>query len=148
YFLSDPELREKIPSEYLSQEDQYRESLRKSAILLKKVQKLKSDKDKKNYRDIIGNRVRAAIFKYGDPMGVPSFVFPATLMTQATDEQREFWTKRVNDLKAFVTYAQTELGHGTFIRGLETTASYHPESQEFEIHSPSLSSYKWWPGGC
>ncbi|KAJ4440465.1 hypothetical protein ANN_08606 [Periplaneta americana] len=42
---------------------------------------------------------------------------------------------------------QTELGHGTYIRGLETTAHYHPETQEFVINSPTLSSYKWWPGG-
>jgi hypothetical protein len=27
------------------------------------------------------------------------------------------------------TYAQTELGHGTFVRGLETTATYDPQSQ-------------------
>lgn len=43
---------------------------------------------------------------------------------------------------------QTELGHGTFIRGLETTATYDPETKEFVLHSPTLTSYKWWPGGC
>ena len=42
---------------------------------------------------------------------------------------------------------QTELGHGTFIRGLETTATYDPETEEFVLHSPTLSSYKWWAGG-
>jgi hypothetical protein len=45
------------------------------------------------------------------------------------------------------TYAQTELGHGTFVRGLETTATYDPDTQQFVIHSPTLSSTKWWPGG-
>jgi hypothetical protein len=27
------------------------------------------------------------------------------------------------------TYAQTELGHGTFVRGLETTATYDAQTQ-------------------
>jgi len=27
------------------------------------------------------------------------------------------------------TYAQTELGHGTFVRGLETTATYDVQTQ-------------------
>ena len=39
-------------------------------------------------------------------------------------------------------------GAGTFIRGLETTATYDPQTEEFILHSPTLSSIKWWPGGC
>ena len=44
-------------------------------------------------------------------------------------------------------YLQTELGHGSNVACLETTAAYLPESQEFEIHSPTLTSTKWWIGG-
>jgi acyl-CoA oxidase len=33
------------------------------------------------------------------------------------------------------------------VQGLETTATYIPTTQEFEIHSPSLTSCKWWIGG-
>jgi alkylation response protein AidB-like acyl-CoA dehydrogenase len=43
-------------------------------------------------------------------------------------------------------YLQTELGHGTNVSALETTATFIPESQEFEIHSPTLTSSKWWIG--
>ena len=37
---------------------------------------------------------------------------------------------------------------GTFIRGLETTATYDPKTQEFIVNSPTLTSMKWWPGSC
>ena len=40
------------------------------------------------------------------------------------------------------TTHQTELGHGSFIRGLELVATYHEDDQEFELHSPTLTSYK------
>jgi acyl-CoA oxidase len=43
-------------------------------------------------------------------------------------------------------YAQTELGHGSNVRGLETTATWDPIKKEFEIHSPHLTASKWWNG--
>ena len=30
--------------------------------------------------------------------------------------------------------------------GLETTATYDKKTEEFVIHSPTLTAYKWWPG--
>lgn len=45
-----------------------------------------------------------------------------------------------------ITDCNLELGHGTFIRGCETTATYDFNTQEFDIHSPTLTSTKWWPG--
>lgn len=43
-------------------------------------------------------------------------------------------------------YAQTELGHGSNVAGLETTATYDKEKDEFVINSPTVSSTKFWPG--
>ncbi|KAI0772371.1 peroxisomal oxidase [Trametes elegans] len=43
-------------------------------------------------------------------------------------------------------YLQTELGHGTNVASLETTATYLPDTREFELHSPTLTSSKWWVG--
>lgn len=41
------------------------------------------------------------------------------------------------------SYAQTELGHGSNLRKLETTATFIQETDEFELHSPTLTSLKW-----
>ncbi|KAK0433149.1 peroxisomal oxidase [Armillaria borealis] len=43
-------------------------------------------------------------------------------------------------------YAKLSLGHGSNVAQLETTATFVPETREFEIHSPTLTSTKWWIG--
>ena len=43
-------------------------------------------------------------------------------------------------------YAQTELGHGSNVAGLETTATLDKLTDEFIIHSPTITSTKFWPG--
>ena len=43
-------------------------------------------------------------------------------------------------------YAQTELGHGSNVTGLETTATLDMETDEFVIHTPTISATKYWPG--
>jgi len=44
-------------------------------------------------------------------------------------------------------YAQTELGHGSNVGGLETTATFDQVTDEFVIHSPTITSTKYWAGG-
>ncbi|KAM5540990.1 hypothetical protein V8D89_005301 [Ganoderma adspersum] len=43
-------------------------------------------------------------------------------------------------------YLQTELGHGTNVAALETTATYLPATREFELHTPTPAAAKWWIG--
>ena len=74
-------------------------------------------------------------------------VLQPALLGHASEEQLDRWLPDAIELKIIGTYAQTELGHGTFIRGLETRATYDAERQEFILESPSLKSIKWWPGG-
>jgi hypothetical protein len=54
---------------------------------------------------------------------------------------------RILDYDIIGCYAQSELGHGSNVKGLETEARWHPAAQEFEIHSPYLTASKWWNGG-
>ena len=39
------------------------------------------------------------------------------------------------------------MAHGSNVRGLETEAVYDISSQTFDLHSPTITSLKWWPGG-
>ncbi len=69
-------------------------------------------------------------------------MFIPTLQSQGTPEQQAYWLDLALNLKIIGTYAQTELGHGTYVRGLETVAVYDPQHQQFVIHSPTLTSTK------
>lgn len=75
--------------------------------------------------------------------------FKSCIEMWGTDEQIEHWNRVLDKNAMFIgTYIQTELGHGTFVRGLETTATYDRATQQFVIHSPTLTSIKFWPGTC
>merc|ERR1711971_93484 len=73
--------------------------------------------------------------------------FLTALQSQGTDEQVATWATRAAKLQIVGTYAQTELGHGINVRGLQTTAVYDPCAHEWVLTTPSLSAVKWWPGG-
>ncbi|OLY80426.1 Peroxisomal acyl-coenzyme A oxidase 1 [Smittium mucronatum] len=73
-------------------------------------------------------------------------MFIPTLEQQCNDEQKEAFLKPALDYRIIGCYAQTELGHGSNIRGLETTATFIEETDEFEVDSPTLTSTKWWIG--
>mmetsp|Transcript_321 Transcript_321/g.982 ORF Transcript_321/g.982 Transcript_321/m.982 type:complete len:584 (-) Transcript_321:126-1877(-) len=70
-----------------------------------------------------------------------------TLEAMCTAEQRERWLSPSRSFQIIGTYAQTELGHGSNLRGLQTTATYDKESESFILHTPTLTASKWWPGG-
>lgn len=69
-------------------------------------------------------------------------MFVPTLRNFGTPEQVAEWGDKAWNCNITGSYAQTELGHGTFVRGLETTATYDPQTKEFVIHSPSIRAYK------
>ena len=64
----------------------------------------------------------------------------------STDEQYKKWVPLCRDLRISGCYAQTELGHGSDVAGLETTATFDAKTDEFVIHTPSVRATKWWAG--
>lgn len=54
----------------------------------------------------------------------------------------------MNKLTSPGCFGMTELGHGSNVMGIETTATYDPTTQEFVINTPSDSASKYWIGGA
>ncbi|XP_050343192.1 probable peroxisomal acyl-coenzyme A oxidase 1 [Nymphalis io] len=138
-----------VPSVYLSHKEKYELAVKKACLLFKMIRKLQEEENAgmENYMAVLGGNLGSAILSDGCPLTLHYVMFIPTVMGQGTVEQQAYWIGRAFNLDIIGTYAQTELGHGTFIRGLETTATYDPSTKEFVLHSPTLTSYKWWPGG-
>ncbi|KAK6014809.1 acyl-CoA dehydrogenase, middle domain protein, partial [Ostertagia ostertagi] len=82
---------------------------------------------------------------YGHPLALHHVMFIPTLQSQCADDQMH-WLQQALSRQIIGTYAQTELGHGSNLRKLETTATYDAQTQEFVLHSPTRTAMKWWPG--
>ena len=80
------------------------------------------------------------------PYGLHATMFLITLRDQGTPEQHKLFLEKAEKYEIIGCYAQTELGHGSNVRGLETTATWNTDDKTFTIHSPHLTASKWWIG--
>ncbi|KPM37957.1 Peroxisomal acyl-coenzyme A oxidase 1 [Neonectria ditissima] len=80
------------------------------------------------------------------PYGLHASMFLKTLQEQGTPEQHKLFLEPAQQYKYIGCYAQTELGHGSNVRGLETTATWDAKDKTFTLHSPHLTASKWWIG--
>ncbi|KAI7749687.1 hypothetical protein M8C21_010081, partial [Ambrosia artemisiifolia] len=69
-------------------------------------------------------------------------MFIPAIEGQGTEEQKKKWLPLAQKMQIIGCYAQTELGHGSNVQGLETTATFDPKTDEFVVHSPTLTSSK------
>ncbi|XP_077986283.1 peroxisomal acyl-coenzyme A oxidase 1-like [Glandiceps talaboti] len=138
--LEDPDFDE-VDHSFLTRDELYSSIVKRSVLIRKKMKELNLTDlgDQLIYK---GSALRGegSIFAIHDLMLIPM------LQTQANDQQRKKWLPMALNYDIIGTYLQTELGHGTYVRGLETTATYDPVREEFVINSPTLTSTKWWPG--
>eukprot|EP00644_Phytophthora_capsici_P004306 jgi/Phyca11/109589/e_gw1.17.16.1 len=127
---------------YLTRGEQYKRAMQMSARveILARRHHL-SDEDTEQLRLIF-----QGITSCSASTTLHTLMFFKNLGLLFTDEQQAKWMKMAKQWRMVGCYAQTELGHGSNVRGLETTATYIPATDEFEIHSPTLTSMKWWPG--
>jgi acyl-CoA oxidase len=85
--------------------------------------------------------------------GVHFGLFVGALQSQGTDEQCAYWLGQAYALSIYGCFGMTELGHGSFVRGLETTATFVPGAGpdgagEWDIHTPTITATKWWIGAA
>lgn len=73
-------------------------------------------------------------------------MFEVCIRYLGDDEQNKMWLKKIMSNQIIGSYGQTELGHGSNVRGLETQAVLDQETDEWVINSPRISSAKFWPG--
>lgn len=80
------------------------------------------------------------------PTELHYYMFVTCLKYLASDEQQEKWLQDAKMLRMHGCYAQTELGHGSNVPALETTAIFDRSTDEFVINTPSITAFKFWPG--
>ncbi|RFU30477.1 hypothetical protein B7463_g5880, partial [Scytalidium lignicola] len=92
-------------------------------------------------------------------------LFYNTIQEQGSEEQKRYWIPKAEKFEIIGAYAQvrkylmilvspgspltlkqTELGHGSNVRGLELEARWDSRNHEFILHSPTLTASKWWNG--
>ncbi|HEY4615462.1 MAG TPA: acyl-CoA dehydrogenase [Citricoccus sp.] len=74
--------------------------------------------------------------------GVQWGLFGAAILHLGTREHHEKWLPDVMNLTLPGAFAMTEIGHGSDVSSLATTATYVPETDEFEIHTPFKAAWK------
>ncbi|KAL3615602.1 acyl-coenzyme A oxidase [Castilleja foliolosa] len=123
----------------LPRKELFKNSLRKAAYARKRIIELRLSEEE-----------ASKLWFYVDEISYTTLhreMFIPAIKGQATDEQQQKWLPLAYKMQIIGCYAQTELGHGSDVKGLETTSTFDPRTDEFVLHSPTLTSSKWWPGG-
>lgn len=74
--------------------------------------------------------------------GVQWGLFGAAILHLGTRVHHERWLPDVMTLKLPGCFAMTEIGHGSDVASIGTTATYDPETEEFIIHTPFKGAWK------
>ena len=84
-------------------------------------------------------------------IGVNLGLFVSCIRGSGTNSQFFYWTinKGVDKLRGiYGCFGMTELAHGSNVQGIETTATFDKETDEFVINTPHIGATKWWIGGA
>jgi acyl-CoA oxidase len=80
------------------------------------------------------------------PCSMHWIMYTTSIETFCDEEQLKKWGPMAKNMDCIGCYAQTEIGHGSDVNGLETIAVFDRKTDEFVLSTPTITSTKWWPG--
>lgn len=123
------------------------------AITIQKIDRLSRYIEVENFEQL---ERRLSIVSVFDPsfhtrLGVHLGLFLGCIRGNGTPDQMQYWLLKkeaayVKNL--YGCFGMTELAHGSNVAGLETTATFNQEDDEFIINTPHIGATKWWIGGA
>ena len=131
-------------------------SIKKEKIDMIKDLQLNSNSKLLTNKDLNIFDKRLSLIAMMDPqlstrVGVHLGLFGNCIKGNGTDSQIRYWLQERGAIflkQVYGCFAMTELGHGSNVAALQTTAIYDLQSDTFQINTPSLTATKWWIGGA
>jgi len=80
--------------------------------------------------------------------GVQFGLFGGALYSLGTEKHHKKYLEAMHRAELLGCFAMTETGHGSNVKGLETTATYDPATEEIVIHSPNVAAGKEYIGNA
>jgi acyl-CoA oxidase len=94
--------------------------------------------------EVLGFHDLSLLIKFGVQFGL----FAGSIQRLGTESHHRKYLTDAGSCQLMGCFAMTEIGHGSNVQALETTAIYDPDHEEFIIHSPSFSSGKAYIGNA
>ena len=84
------------------------------------------------------------VIKFGVQFGL----FGMSIHFLGTEKHHKLYLRDIGTLKLPGCFAMTETGHGSNVRGIETTATYNHSTRSFDVHTPTALAQKEYIGNA